>query len=226
MGFKSKRGPDYDIDDNGILKYSMLWDAWTEIYTKTIDLRAFIKELATVMNTNKDVPFTDYMISGEDDMGYDKFYEGYGKGSEFTKTGEHWNRGDNFYEKEFSWMKYPGCSECEFVWKAKAKTKYSNFGWVEFKMDLVCRRILDVEVVVNGKKKIMQKGSWEFRNTLHYYNSYVKNQLMKIPFVSSSNELQRLMFDHAYFPTIKRDIAFVDAKVKPIIWNVIYKHFK
>lgn len=206
-----------------IIEKKMEWDGgWTEIYTATIDLKGFIKGFANHLANNKDLPFTD--VIGKVQKG--EFFENYGEKSEFAKPNSNLSRTSNCFEKKFTWAKYPGYNEIEVEWQAKSKTKYSEFGWVVFKLDFVARVIKDVEVVENGQKKIMQQASWEFRNTLTYYNSYVRDYLWEIPVVKNSPEIQRLMIDHIYLQDIERDFDFVKNKVKPLIWNYLYKIFR
>jgi hypothetical protein len=220
----SKQNIVYSKGNKGIIEKQMVWDGgWTEIYSATIDLKAFIKGFAAHLATNKDLPFTD--VIGED-IGTKTLTEGYASSSEFAKPGAHLTRGKNYFEKKFTWAKYPGYNEIELGWEAKSKSKFSNFGWVHFKMDFCCRVIKDVEVVENGQKKIMQQGSWEFRNTLTYYNSYIRDYLWTVPFVKDSPEIQRLMIDHVYLPNLERDFDFMKLKVKPLIWNYLYKTFR
>lgn len=221
-GFTSKKKKSYSFGDNGVMEFSMLWDSWTEQYKKRIVLKDFISELAKTLATNKAFPFKDDLK----DNG--KPFEHFKRGSEFPKPGEHWNRLDNIYETGYTIAKYDGYKEFELFWTAKGagKTKYSQFGRVLFKLDLVCRYMVDVEVVEDGKKKIMQEGTWEFRNKFFYYNSVVRDYFWKIPFVKDSVDMQRMLFDHFYKPKIDADTAWVEEKVMPIIWNVIYKHFK
>jgi hypothetical protein len=225
---KSKQGINFIDEDNSkvisnIIVKNLVWDGgWTEIYSATIDLKGFIKGFAAHLATNKDLPFTDALgnvKSGD-------FIEGYSASSEFPKPGAHLTRGKDYFEKKFTWAKYPGYNEIELVWEARTKSKFSQWGWIHFKMDFSCRVIKDVEVVENGQKKIMQQGSWEFRNTLTYYNSYVRDVLWKTPFVKTSPELQRLMIDHVYLANLERDFDFMKVKVKPLIWNYLYSTFR
>lgn len=218
---KSKRN--LSIDDNGIIKKDFVWDGgWTEIYSATVDLRGFVKEFANHLANNKDLPFTD--VLGADGKG--KFFEHYASGSEFAKTGAHLTRSKNMFEKKFVISKFARGYDVELQWEAKAKSKFSNFGWIYFKLDLQVRNIQDVEVVVDGNKKIMQKGNWEFRNILTYYNKVIPDYLHSIPLVRDSAEAQRLILDHMYISNIERDFDFVKLKIKPLIWNVLYKHFR
>lgn len=219
----AKSKMELEVDSDFRIHKNFVWNAWTEIYGKTIDLPAFIKHFANFLANNNTFPFRD---SIRDTQGNRGFLGGQADGSAFMKPTEHQNRTGNMFEKKSMWAKYPGYNECEFHWEAMTDTKFSSFGYVVFKMNMVCRRIVDVEVVVDGKKKIMQKGDWEFRNTLIYYNHVIPEFIHPIPFVKHSPEAQRLIIDHIYYPNIKRDFDYVEFKILPFIWAEIHKVFR
>lgn len=218
---KSKKGINFD-EKTGIITAETFWSDWTEIYTATIDLKKFFKEFANHLENNKDLPFTD--VLGDEKS--NNFIGGYSAGSEFAKPGPHLTRSKKCFEKQFLWAKYAGFNEVEVIWKARSKSKFSKYGWLIFKLDFNCRIIKDVEVVVNGEKKIMQQGRWEFRNTLTYYNSYIRDYLWVTPFFRNFAEIQRLMIDHTYFDYLDRDIGWMKNKIKPLLWKIIHKTFR
>lgn len=211
----------FEVNEDGIIKERLLWDGWTEVYSKTVDLKGFLKELNAVLLDNKIAEFTDML--GDDKKG--GFFEHFSPKGEFTKSGssQHLTRQPNMFETHHVWAKHEGYFEFETFWYAKCNhTKYSGFGWITFKLDLVARFITEVEV--DGKK--MLKADWEFRNEFFYFNNYITKYLHTLPIVKDSAKLQQLMIDHVYYANLERDIDWVDTKVRGLIWGVIEKHFK
>jgi len=217
---KTKR-KDFEINEDGIIVKDFLWEAFTEVYTKEVDLRGFFKDFNETLQNNSVATFTD-MLGTPLGKGKGDFFEQYAKKGEFPKPGPHHTRTSNMFETHHVWAKHDGFFEFETHWFAKCKTKYSSFGWVEFKLDLVCRKMEEIEI--EGKKLI--KGSWEFRNQLFYKNNYIIKYLHTIPFVRDSAWMQQMLIDHTYYQNLMRDIDFVDTKVREVIWNTIFKHFK
>ena len=187
-------------------------------------MKAFLKELNQVMLDNKIAKFTDMLNDGKDKEDKGEFYENFASKAEFVKSGPHENRQSNMFETKHVWAKHEGFFEFETEWWAKCNsTKFSNFGWITFNLNLVARFVTEVEV--DGKK--MLKGTWEFRNDKFiYYNKYIPSYLHTLPIVKDSEFLQRMMIDHVYYPNIERDIIWADTKVRDLLWGVIYKYFK
>ena len=221
-----QRESNFKVDSkSGIISSAIFGDPTAvETLVAVVDLKKFYNELHDTLVFNRTVRFVDMLTSNQNKG---QFLGGVHKLGEHVDNGELLNRSGDMFETQFVWAKNDGgAEELEMNWMARAKTAFSEYGWVEFKINLVCRRIINKEVLIGNNKKTMQDGTWEFRNRITYKNSIIPNFLHKVPFVKDSSLLQQLYLDHVYFDNLQRDVEFVIEKIKPIVYNVIDKHFK
>lgn len=191
-------------------------------YVATTNLRAFYMELREVL---VDWYFKDLLGSvAERKKGF--FFEGGAKRGEFVENKIYHNRTADMFEKRFMWSKKADSTvEFELIWEARFKTPHSEFGWLEFKLDLVCRRIVNKEVLDGNTKKVLQQGAWEFRNLFIYKNNIVDRYLKGIPFVKNHKFLRKIYLDHMYKHTLDNDVEYCEHEIMPIIQNLIKKYF-
>ncbi len=182
-----------------------------------INLRAFYNELHDTLVKNK---FKDMLNDPDGD-----FLNNQAKAGEFVDNKANLNRTGDMFEIKFFLMKKEGVSEIEIQWKARKNSIITDYGWYEFKFDLVCRNMKDIDILEGNKKITLQSGGWEFRNEIVYKNNMIKKYLHKIPIVKNSPYLQKVYFEHIYMDKIEHDIIFGE-KILKIIYKVIDKHFK
>lgn len=191
-------------------------------FIATTNLRAFYMELHEILI---DWGFLD-MLGTPEDMKKGIFFEGQANKGEFVENRINLNRSRDVFEKRFMWSKKAdGTVEFELIWEARAKTPHSESGWLEFKLDLVCRRIVNKEILDGNNKKVLQQGTWEFRNVFIYKNNIVTDYLNKIPIVKNSSTLKKLYLHHLYEHTLNDDIEFCETHLMPLIVNIINKYF-
>lgn len=136
------------------------------------------------------------------------------------------NRAGDMYEQKFMWSKKPdGSVEFEVGWLAQSGSPHSPYGKYTFKMDLVCRRMQDKEFIQGNNKTVLQAGTWEFRNSLNYENSYIKDYLDKLPLVKNSPGLKKICLHQFHNNLILADLK-TGEKVAKEIKGVIHKHFR
>lgn len=183
-----------------------------EKFTCMVDLRAFYMEMHDVLVAKG---FKDVLQPG-----------GYAKAGEWVHAGKNLNRTGDIFEKEFITIEHGSKREVEIRWEAVQSIPTSVYGSIIFKLDLVCRNIQDKEILVGNEKKIMQSGGWEFRNSIIYQNTILKDFLQNIPFVKNFPMLQQLYLEKFYEPKVNEDIfEFLFPKTKAAIYGVIHKHF-
>jgi hypothetical protein len=135
------------------------------------------------------------------------------------------------FEKKFYWNLLPnGHYELEIEWWAKAyfkgkKANYAGHGWVEVQIDIVCRDIEIVEVLVGDKKKKLYKGLWEHRNRFHYKNRMVPEVFLKMPFVKDKGWLIKMILERFYLKKIEMEAEWVDVYIKSYIGSYLRSHF-
>lgn len=222
-------GHDLHPNDKGIIE-EKFHDGKLEKMTALIDFKAFYNELHDALVSNHVVKFHDMMGTKTDKDNGEFFNHQVNDGEHIDNDNPdmpYMNRTGDMFETKFYWVKKDETStELEVTWEAKAMTLYAQGnGWMEFKLDLVCRHIVDKEVLIGNNKKVMQEGAWEFRNKLVYKNNVVRDFLWKVPVVKNSHMLQGLYLNHMYKKLFEKDVDFCKHKLKPIIYNVIEKHF-
>ncbi len=191
-------------------------------YVSTTNLRAFYIELNEILLDNR----FDDVLGTLDNIKSGDFFEGQAKIGEFVDPFVYNNRTNNCYEKRFMWSKKADSTvEFELVWEARHKTPYSEFGWLYFKLDLVCRRIVNKEILEGNDKKIFQQGTWEFRNTFLYRNNIIPKYLNGIPFVKTSHTLKSAYLHQLYEHILDHDLIYCEHELIPIIQNLINKYF-
>lgn len=191
-------------------------------YVATTNLRAFYMELREIL---VDWYYKDLLGSREDKKNGD-FFGGEAKRGEFVENKIYENRTADMFEKRFMWSKKADSTvEFELIWEARYKTPFSDFGWLEVKIYLVCRRIVNTEILEGNVKKILQQGAWEFRNEFVYKNNVVHKYLNNVPFVKDSKALRKIYLDHMYKHTLDHDVEFCEHELMPIIQNLIKKYF-
>jgi len=191
-------------------------------YVCTTNLRAFYIEMHEIL---REWGFSD-MQGDIEEQKLGTFFNGQAKKGEFVEPTYYENRSPDMYEKKFMWStKADKTVEMEYEWYARYKTPHSEWGWVEIKIYLVCRRITNKEVLEGNTKKILQYGSWEFRNEFVYKNSIIPNYLNKIPIIKNSENLKEIYIHNLYEETIEEDMHFCQKEVMPLIKNIMNKYF-
>lgn len=214
-------------DKNGIIAETIYGGGKLEKFTSIIDFKAFYNELHDVLVDNKTVKFTDMWGHSEDKAKGD-FFDFQSKKGEHTDNDSMGNRTGDIFEVNFVWSRKDENSvEMEMKWQAKAPTPFTDGnGWVEVTIDLVCRHMVNREVLVGNNKKIMQEGAYEFRNKIEYKNKFIRTYLSKVPFVKNSPTLQGLYLDWVYAHAIENDVHWSEHKIVHLIYGVIHKHFQ
>ena len=162
-----------------------------------------------------------------------KFKDKLGQQSRIGKRGEmvessmkkNYNRRGFMYETKYHWLNLPnGNHEFEVEWNAVGKVPHSKKDIsVIFKMDLQVRNMVEVEKLVDGKKKRMYKCEWEFRNKIIYRNNVVREFINKLPFIGDT--VKYMIFKEMYKSEVEENIQFVMTAMKGAIYGVINKHF-
>jgi len=195
-----------------------------------INLKAFLMEL---YNWFEKENFKD--ILGENTSKKKLFLDGWAKKGEFIDnkakdiSGNDIpnNRTGEMYETKYVLIKKDFANEFEIAWKCFKSSAHSSYGWYEVKIDLVVRDMKDIEIMENGTKKIMQSGTWEFRNQIIYKNSYYEDYLQELPFIKDRPYLQDLIFNRFHKKLVHEDFYTKGLlKLKPTIYGIINKHFK
>ena len=151
--------------------------------------------------------------------------KGQAKAGEWANAPHNSNRTGDMWETEFTMMDNGDSKEIEIRWEATLHLHDSIHGHLYFKLDVVCRRMIEVETLVDGKKKIEQEGAWEFRNKIFYRNHAFKNHIMKIPIINKSEKLQEYFFGFFHENQIDIDIKHCSEHYVAGIRKMIYKHF-
>lgn len=221
---------EFNLESNGIIEKAITgFPTKLEKFSISTNLRAFYNELHDTLVHNLYGRFTD-MLGDPEGQKVGDFFDGQAKLGEHVDNGlpsegGFLNRTGDMFETHFMWAKKMNSIEMEVKWKAKMDTPYSAYGWVEFELDLVNRFLTDKEVLVGNEKKVLQSGSWEFRNKIKYKNKVLK-KLKKVPFIKDYPSIQGLYIDYVYYEKILKDIEFCETKIKPLIYKVIYKYFR
>ncbi len=215
----------YSIDSNEII-HAKIMGMRVVKFTKNVDLKAFYNDLYLTLAFNKKKPFYD-MIGDKSKYKFGDFF-GYQvkEGEQVDNGGDPPNRQGPIYERKFTWSKMQDAVEFEMLWEARCATEYSPYGWITLKIDLVNRLMKDVELLQGNDKVILQSGTWEFRNEIVYHNAVVYKFLNNVPIVKNNKILKQLYVDHIYDKILMNDInIFGEEKIKPLVLDVINKHF-
>lgn len=217
------------IDDKQILHIDY-WGGRLEKFTKAVDLKGWYESHYELLEQNMLVHFSD-MLGFPSEMKKGHFIEGIAKGGEMPDAKANENRTGGQYETKFYWNEYePGVFELELEWKARAplsdrKIGNTGYGWVEYKLDVVCRRMFKKEVLVGNKKKILYEGTYEFRNRMSYKNNYVPQVLENIPFVKNSAGLKSSIINFLFLKKAERDLDIVEGEIMGLIGGHIKEWF-
>lgn len=147
------------------------------------------------------------------------------KAGEWANGPGNMNRSGDMFEIEFMSMDKGDRREMEIRWEAKAHVHESEHGSFYFKLDMVCRNMIDRETLVDGKKKVEQEGAWEFRNAFIYRNSAVKDYLGTLPIIKNSESLQKFFFEFFYETQVDNDIKQCMGHYVGHINGIIKKYF-
>jgi hypothetical protein len=182
-----------------------------------IDLRKFYNDMHDNLAS---LGFTDIINDPEGG-----FLNNQANAGEMVDNKGNLNRTGDMYEKKFFYVKGDGVDDLEIVWKLRRPAPHSSYGYFEFEFNLVCRNIKQVEEINGSSKKVFQKGGWEFRNGLKYFNSYEDDYLNKIPIVKDSEIFKNWFFGYLHSNYYDDDVEFGHMLLKKI-YAPIYKHFK
>ena len=191
----------------------------TQKYSKPANLKNFYMEMHNLL---VEEGYKD-MLGTEDKQKKGDFQDGWSKAGEFI-DGKN-NRAGDIFEKQFFLVVKPVAKDIEILWKAFKKTPYSKYGWMEFEMNLSNRFMQDKEYLEGNNKKVLQGGSWEFRNSFVYKNNVILEYLDKIPFVKNSPILKNFYINYIYKDTLQNDANYCDEKLHPKLQKLIDKHF-
>lgn len=161
------------------------------------------------------------------DSGKGKFFDYAQKQGEPMDNKEYLNRTPNMFEKHFLWSKKAdGTVEFELRMQARRHMPFSPYGWIELKIELVNRRIVNKEILLGNDKKVVQSGAWENRNNIVYKNSVITDYLNNIPYVKNHPKLKEYYVQFIYSKYLDADIHFAEKKIKKKFYDeVIFKHF-
>lgn len=203
----------------------------TEKIDAIVDLRAFYKDLFTALMENgfidgseinkhllnENVETHGILVNPEDGGLID---------------GHKGTRHNGMFEKKYRLIQHSNGKtyDYETKWFARVKSPVLSW-WYEFEMDIACRNYENVEVDVNGQKKIMQKGKWEFRNKAFLHPS--KDQLdglkgkcnILVPWVSEKR-MENIFLNHIMFNKIKYDMNWAMTSGNSVPFGVVNKYFK
>lgn len=201
------------------------WDGKLAKYACATDLRAFYMELHNFLVNNKSGRFVD-MLGTPDEMAKGDYFDHQVKFGEHFDMPKFLNRQGDMFERKFVWNKFSnGMFELEMEWFVKAPMPYSGTGWVEIKFDLICRNIKNVEVLEGNTKKVLQQGTWEFRNRVFYKNRVFKQVINNIPIVKNSDWLKIKVFNYFFLKRIEDDLNKFEFSIKPQIQLLMDKYF-
>ena len=193
-------------------------------YGKATNLRAFYMEITSFLNN-----------TGWDDITWENsnFFSNINANSELNKgelpNTSNLKRTKNMYEEKFIWIeKGNGTVDFELLLVAKKNTfMFNGDSIVKFKLSVVNRNMKDIELLEGNNKKILQDGTWEFRNEMEYQNIHFKKKLKKfkkIPFFSEKY-LKDIILKMWYTKDIDHDILKTKQKMFEPIDAIVKKYF-
>ncbi|MCH8519911.1 MAG: hypothetical protein LAT82_04105 [Nanoarchaeota archaeon] len=225
----------FSLDD--LKEGIQVWENNTEKLTAQVDFKAFYKELFTTLIQEDFIDGSERSDSDRDGFALknenvEKYGILIGAGEDSVIEGFEGTRHNGFFEKRQRFVKYSTGDNYDFetTWHFRKKTPVLNW-WFDFKMDIACRDYRNVEVVVNGQKKIMQQGLWEFRNkgfllpSKKRYGQIVKITQSLEPFISQQR-LENIMLNLIWFKKIMYDKEWCETKGCDYIYDVLNKHFR
>lgn len=216
---------DVKVDPKTEIIEAEFWGGKLENYRTSVDLKAFYNDLHDAFLYNKKGKFKD-MVGTGDEKKWGHFFNYQAKAGEHIDNERYYNRTGDIFEKKFVWNVQPsGNSEFELIWEAYFPLPFTGYAWVEFKIDLVCRVMVDKEILVGNEKKKVQDGTWEHRHRIKYKNTIIPEYIAKIPIVGKSPSLRKLVLEHLYLKRIEEEITYVEHQIAPIVKNVVTKHF-
>lgn len=183
----------------------------TEVFTKDINLKAFLLDLHAFLVREG---FKDQIKP-----------EQYSLAGEWVDQAANLNRTADMFEESFVIIDNGGSKEYEITWQSQLKLPTSDYGWAFFKLNLVVRGMKEKEILEGNNKKVLQSGKWEFRNVIEYQNTIKEDYLKKIPFVKNSDYLKKMYLYNFYAEKVEEEIMFVLTKVKGGVYGIINKHF-
>jgi len=142
-----------------------------------------------------------------------KFLGNWAKQGEFVDNKGNLNRTGDMFEKSYTLITHEHGKTIQIVWQAFKKTPYGDHGWVEFKLDVQSPFMSDKEILVGNNKKVLQSGTFEFRNSITYKNLVVKKYLINIPLVKNSPFLKDFYLNNLFKKSLENDLEFCEIKV-------------
>lgn len=215
---------EFTVNSDEILVHKFR-DGKLEKFTTAIDFRAFYMELHDVLVNNKSARVLDSLgTDAEKKKG--KFFNHQHSFSEHFDAQKFRTRTGDMYEKKFIWnKKASGTIELELKWECQTPLKYlSGYTWCEMTIDVICRDIVDKEVLVGNQKKVLNEGAWEIRNRYNFYCNIVPEILNKIPIIRSSPYLKAAAVNYFYIKKIQLDMDELEYKIIPLAQGIILKH--
>lgn len=219
MKYKYSMG--INIDKNNIINFTIKDGGAVEKLVAPINLKNFYNDLHKVLVEKGFIDMLNDPFEGG-------FFDHQTKVGEFTDSKNNKNRTGDMFEQKFFWMTHPdNTNETEIVWKARRKSPHTKYGWYEVKLDITCRRIVNQEILdKNNNKQVFQSGAYEFRNSIEYKNNIIPKKLSKMFLIGNSENLRNIYLKRMYGNILEADFNFGIEKIKPMIYNVINKHFK
>lgn len=222
----------FSLDD--LKEGIQVWENNTEKLTAQVDFKAFYKELFTQLIKEGFIDGSEHVKNSDalKNENVEKFGILVGGGEDDVIEGFKGTRHNGFFEKRQRFVKYSTGDTYDFetTWHFRKETPVLNW-WFDFKMDIACRDYRNVEVMVNGQKKVMQQGLWEFRNKAFMFPKSGRfEQIKKItqslePFVSQQR-LENIMLNIIWFKKIMYDKEWCETKGDAYIYDVLNKHFR
>jgi len=208
-------------DKNGLITIQ-IEGGKTQKLTKPINLRNFYMDLHQLL---VDEGFKD-MLGTKKDQTDGKFLGNWAKQGEFVDNKGNLNRTGDMFEKSYTLITHEHGKTIQIVWQAFKKTPYGDHGWVEFKLDVQSPFMSDKEILVGNNKKVLQSGTFEFRNSITYKNLVVKKYLNKIPIVKNSPFLKDFYLNNLFKKSLENDLDYCGDKVAGKINKLIGSYFR
>lgn len=201
------------LDRNDQFTLELFGKGRTDNFVKPVNLKKFYTEFRDLL---VELEFKDELGSKkEQDLG--NFVGFWLNAGELESATNETRPADMFEKLYITKINESGFGEFELIWKAFLVSPYSKYGQFEFKLDIACRNLKDIEI--GGK--IFQSGKWEFRNVLIYRNKVACDFLKKIPIVKNSNFLIHSYMNFVYNKNIEADLDFGENVLIPKLHGFI-----
>lgn len=219
--------------DLGKLKGGIqVWENNTEKLTAQVDLRAFYKEMFTTLINEGFIDGSQREAKALQHEAVETFGVLVNPANDKWGGGIKGTRHNGMFEQKYRLVKQPDgkTHDYETDWYFRKKTPVLGW-WYNFQISIACRNYQNIEVINGNSKKVLQSGTWEFRNQafMQPSNEEFKNIEKKLkilePFVSAKR-MENIMLNHIWFKKIQYDKLWCKKTANGYVYKVINKHFK